>query len=267
MRTGNQFNIFWACDIYFQWAWNRILKIRGTQKAHLPRPGAFHNRNGTALGGAKQSTYPFILGRPSWIQMATGTFPQLNHFYTPVRETDIICSGNVRPSSVRVFRTFFSTCFEIPILKLVYTFSGWHDMSSLSCITIGSLWPSLQPKIGQNHGLRNQDKFFKFGIKVACCILLYITSVFCANVIFGILAIICVRFGFCEVFRAFFCFEISIWNLVYIYICSRWCYTSSSSFIPIMTLWPTLQPKIGCRVKVCILVLKFVLLALDTLKS
>ena len=27
--------------------------------------------------------------------------------------------------------------------------------------------------------------------------------------------------------------------------CSRWCYTSSSSFIPIGTLWPTLQPKIG----------------------
>ena len=123
------------------------------------------------------------------------------------------CPSVLRPR----FPDFFSTCFEISILKLVYTFSGWHDMSSLSCITIGSLWPSLQSKVGQNHGLRNQDKLFKFGIKVACCILLYITSVFCANVIFGILAIICVRFGFFEVFRAFFCFEISIWNLVYIY--------------------------------------------------
>ena len=46
-------------------------------------------------------------------------------------------------------------------------------------------------------------------------------------------------------FPGFFstCFEISVWNLVYT--CSRWCYTSSSSFIPIETLWPTLQPKIG----------------------
>ena len=46
-------------------------------------------------------------------------------------------------------------------------------------------------------------------------------------------------------FPGFFstCFEISVWNLVYT--CSRWCYTSSSSFISIGTLWPTLQPKIG----------------------
>ena len=39
------------------------------------------------------------------------------------------------------------------------------------------------------------------------------------------------------------CFEISVWNLAYTF--SRWCHTSSSSFIPIWTLWPTLQPKIG----------------------
>ena len=80
---------------------------------------------------------------------------------------------------------------------------------------------------------------------MACCILLDISSVFCKSTIFGILAIIFARFGFCKVFRAFFstCFEISIWNLVYT--CSRWCYTSSSSLIPIGTLWPTLQPKIG----------------------
>ena len=39
------------------------------------------------------------------------------------------------------------------------------------------------------------------------------------------------------------CFEISVWNLVYK--SSRWCHMSSSSFIPIWTLWPTLQPKIG----------------------
>ena len=39
------------------------------------------------------------------------------------------------------------------------------------------------------------------------------------------------------------CFKISVWNLVYT--CSKWCYTSSLSFIPIGTLWPSLQPKIG----------------------
>ena len=39
---------------------------------------------------------------------------------------------------------------------------------------------------------------------MACCILLDISSVFCENVIFRILAIIFVRFGFFEVFRAFF---------------------------------------------------------------
>ena len=39
---------------------------------------------------------------------------------------------------------------------------------------------------------------------MACCILLDISSVFSKNHIFGILAIIFARFGFCEVFRAFF---------------------------------------------------------------
>ena len=144
---------------------------------------------------------------------------------------------------------FSSTCFEISIWNLVYTFNRWHDMSSFSCFTIGSFWPSLQPKVGQTHFLQSwphkSRKFFKFGTQLACCILFDISSVFYKIIIFKILAIIFVRFGFFEVFRAFFstCFEISIWNLVYT--CSRWCYTSSSSFIPIGTLWPTLQPKIG----------------------
>ena len=48
-----------------------------------------------------------------------------------------------------------------------------------------------------------------------------------------------------EKFPDFFCTccEISVWNLAYT--SSGWCHTSSSSFIPIWTLWPTLQPKIG----------------------
>ena len=62
---------------------------------------------------------------------------------------------SVRPSVRPGFPDFSSTCFEISIWNLVYTFSGWHDMSSLSCITIGSLWPSLQPKVGQTHFLQS----------------------------------------------------------------------------------------------------------------
>ena len=112
---------------------------------------------------------------------------------------------SVRPSVRPRFPVFSSTCFEISIWNLVYTFSRWHDMSSLSCNTIGSLWPSLQPKVGQTYFLQSwPDKFFKFGTQVACCILLDISSVFCKNIIFRILAIIFVRFGFFEVFRAFF---------------------------------------------------------------
>ena len=80
-------------------------------------------------------------------------------FIRPFGKTDVLCHGNVRPSlrpsvrpSVRPgFPDFSSTCFEISIWNLVYTFSRWHNMSSLSCITIGSLWPSLQPKVGQTH--------------------------------------------------------------------------------------------------------------------
>ena len=79
--------------------------------------------------------------------------PSLTPFYTPVWKTDVLCYGNVRPS-VRVFRTFFSTCFEISIWNLVYAFSRWHDMSSLSFITIGSFWPSLHPNIGQTQFLQ-----------------------------------------------------------------------------------------------------------------
>ena len=39
------------------------------------------------------------------------------------------------------------------------------------------------------------------------------------------------------------CCEISVWNLAYT--SSGWCHTSSSSFIPIWTLWPTLLPNVG----------------------
>ena len=77
-------------------------------------------------------------------------------YYAMAMSVRLSIRPSVRPSirpSVRVFRTFFSTCFEISIWNLVYAFSRWHDMSSLSFITIGSLWPSLQPKVGQTQFL------------------------------------------------------------------------------------------------------------------
>ena len=87
---------------------------------------------------------------------------KLMYFYTPVWKTGRImpwqCPSvrlSVRPSVRPRFPDFSSTCFEISIWNLVYTFSRWHDMSSLSCITIGSLWPSLQPKVGQTYFLQS----------------------------------------------------------------------------------------------------------------
>ena len=92
--------------------------------------------------------------------------PSVTPFYTPVWKTGRImpwqCPSvrlsvrlSVRPSVRPRFPDFSSTCFEISIWNLVYTFSRWHDMSSLSCITIGSLWPSLQPKVGQTYFLQS----------------------------------------------------------------------------------------------------------------
>ena len=79
-------------------------------------------------------------------------------FYTPVWKTGRIMPWqclSVCPSVRPRFPDFSSTCFEISIWNLVYTFSRWHNMSSLSCITIGSLWPSLQPKVGQTYFLQS----------------------------------------------------------------------------------------------------------------
>ena len=49
------------------------------------------------------------------------------------------------------FSRLFCTCCEISVWNLAYTCSGWCHTSSSSFILIGTLWPSLQPKIGQSH--------------------------------------------------------------------------------------------------------------------
>ena len=73
-------------------------------------------------------------------------------FYMPVLKTLILCCSNVRPCE---FSTLFSTSFDISIWNFLYTFSMWHNMSSLSFIVIGLLWPTLHPKVVQTHFLQS----------------------------------------------------------------------------------------------------------------
>ena len=88
---------------------------------------------------------------------------------------------SVRPS-VRVFRTFLQHALR-------YQFETWyiHSVGGTTCrvwvasqlghFDLVSSQKEVKP-IFCNHGLINQDKFFKFGTQVACCILLDISSVF-----------------------------------------------------------------------------------------
>ena len=116
---------------------------------------------------------------------------------------------SVRPS---VFMDFSSTCFKISILNLVYTISRWHDMSSLTCITIGSLWHSLQPKAGQTHFGQSWPQKSRLILQIwYICGLLYTNVRFCANIVFGILAIIFACFGFFKVFLHVLRHEFKIW--------------------------------------------------------
>ena len=95
---------------------------------------------------------------------------------------------SVRPS-VRVFRTFLQHALR-------YQFETWHihSVGGTTC----RVWVASQlghfdlvysqkyvKPIFCNHGLINQDKFFKFGTQVACCILLDISSVFMWKILFS----------------------------------------------------------------------------------
>ena len=113
----------------------------------------------------------YFICRNSWGSMyltfLLAQFPDYAFLYARLKNYYYAVAMSVRPSvcpSVRLsvrpsvrprFPDFSSTCFEISIWNLVYTFSRWHDMSSLSCITIGSLWPSLQPKVSQTYFLQS----------------------------------------------------------------------------------------------------------------
>ena len=122
-------------------------------------------------------------------------------FSTPVWKTVVLCHGIVRPSvrlspSVRPIFWTFSTCFKISIWIFIYTFSGWHDMSSLSSIKIGSLWPTLELKLGETQFLLSWPlkSRYKFVTLLALCILLDISSLCRKNLIFITWAIIFVFF-------------------------------------------------------------------------
>ena len=125
-------------------------------------------------------------------------------YYAVAMSVRLSVCPSVRPR----FPDFSSTCFEISIWNLEYTFSRFHDMSSLSCITIGWLWPSLQPKVGQTIFLQSWSHKSRIILQIWYTGGLLYTSWhkfrFCENSIFGILAIIFARFGFFEVFRDFF---------------------------------------------------------------
>ena len=105
----------------------------------------------TGLSSTQYEQIPIILGvSPFWLTPFVFLYARLKNGRIMLWQCPSVCPS-VRPS----FPDFFSTCFEISIWNLVNTFSRWHDMSSLSFITIGSLWPSLQPKVGQTQFLQS----------------------------------------------------------------------------------------------------------------
>ena len=61
--------------------------------------------------------------------------------------------GNFSPAVSREFSRLFSKCFLVSIPPTIYIYiymcGRWYDSPSLNFITIWSLWPTLQPKIGQ----------------------------------------------------------------------------------------------------------------------
>ena len=124
---------------------------------------------------------------------------------------------SVRPS----FPDFFSTCFEISIWNLVYAFSRWHDMSSLSFITIGSFWPSLQPKVGQTQFLQSWPYRWRLILQIWYVDGPLYTSRhkfrFFQKSYFQNFGDYFCGFWILQSFPGFFstCFEISFWNMVY----------------------------------------------------
>ena len=123
-------------------------------------------------------------------------------------------------------------------------------MSSLSLITTGSLWPSLQPKVSQTYFLQSWCHKSRWILQIWYIGGLLYTSrhnfhFFFSKIIFSEFWRLILRvLDFSEFSGLFFCI---LWHInLKLYTSSRWSYRSNSSFIPIGTLKPTfLQLKIG----------------------
>ena len=134
---------------------NECGKHAATNSIYCPSHEAVHENTCFALSTVfwpcfSTSLHSYHFGsRLLYARLKNGTY------YAVAMSVRLSVCPSVRPSVRPRFPDFSSTCFEISIWNLVYTFSRWHDMSSLSCITIGSFWPSLQPKVGQTHFLQS----------------------------------------------------------------------------------------------------------------
>ena len=143
------------------------------------------------------------------------------------------------PSQWKVFRTFFCTCCEISVWNLAYTCSGWCHTSSSSFIPIWTLWPTLQPKIGQSHlsafmALKKLYRGLRFGTHTQ--IVSVLTPIdFCHPwAIFGPL-VDKKNLEFSGLFSK--CCAVSTWKLVYTL--SRLHNILSSCFTRMGSLWPS----------------------------
>ena len=86
-----------------------------------------------------------------WVSWSLLIFVMVGQFWPSGGQKHLKGGISRAPNQWIVFRTFFCTCCEISVWNLVYTSSGWCHTSSLSFILIWTLWPTLQPKIGQSH--------------------------------------------------------------------------------------------------------------------
>ena len=81
----------------------------------------------------------------TWVSFLYARLKNGTYYAVAMSVRPSVCPS-VRPSVRPLFPNFSSTCFEISIWNLVYAFSRWHDMSSLSCIRMAmSVRPSEFP--------------------------------------------------------------------------------------------------------------------------
>ena len=138
-----------------------------------------------------------------------------------IRQFDVLCHGDVNPSLCPSVRPSFPDFFAISIWNLVYAFSNWRDMSSFGFITIGSLWPSLQPKVGETQFLQSWPYKSRQILQIWYVDGLLYTSWhkfrFLQKSYFWNFGDYFCAFCILRSFPGFFstCFELSIWNMVY----------------------------------------------------